>query len=77
MSGIHLGEAETILLAQKLGTELIIDEGEASATAQMFGVKNFPKHFSTSPFRKGFMLFVPHLRDLEFLVNHLIIPPCK
>jgi predicted nucleic acid-binding protein len=36
VSGIHLGEAEAILLAQKLGTELIIDEGEASATAQMF-----------------------------------------
>jgi hypothetical protein len=77
VSGIHLGEAEAILLAQKLGTELIIDEGEASATAQMFGVKNFPNHFSTSPFRKGFTQFVPHLRDLEFLVNHLIIPPYK
>jgi hypothetical protein len=38
VSGIHLGEAEAILLAQKLGTELIIDEGEASVTTQMFGV---------------------------------------
>ena len=38
-SGTHLGEAEAILLAQKLGTELIIDEREASMTAQMFGVK--------------------------------------
>lgn len=38
-SGIHLGEAEAILLAQKLGTELIIDEREASATAQIFGVR--------------------------------------
>lgn len=38
-SGIHLGEAEAILLAQKLGTELIIDEREGSATAQMFGVR--------------------------------------
>lgn len=38
-SGIHLGEAEAILLALKLGTELIIDEREASATAQMFGVR--------------------------------------
>ncbi len=38
-SGIHLGEAEAILLAQKLGTELIIDEKEGSATAQMFGVR--------------------------------------
>lgn len=39
VSGIHLGEAEAILLAQKLDTELIIDEREASATAQMFGVR--------------------------------------
>lgn len=38
-SGIHMGEAEAILLAQKLETELIIDEREASATAQMFGVR--------------------------------------
>lgn len=38
-SGIHLGEAEAILLAQKLGTELIIDEREGSATAQIFGVR--------------------------------------
>jgi len=39
VSGIHLGEAEAILLAQRLGTELIIDEREASVTAQMFRVK--------------------------------------
>jgi len=39
VSGIHLGEAEAILLAQRLGTELIIDEREASVTAQMFSVK--------------------------------------
>jgi len=39
VSGMHLGEAEAILLAQKLGTELIIDEREASTTAQMFGVR--------------------------------------
>ena len=39
VSGVHLGEAEAILLAQKLGTELIIDEREASITAQMFGVR--------------------------------------
>lgn len=39
VSGIHLGEAEAILLAQRLETELIIDEREASATAQMFGVR--------------------------------------
>ena len=39
VSGVHLGEAEAILLAQKLGTELIIDEREASTTAQMFGVR--------------------------------------
>ena len=39
MSGIHLGEAEAIFLAQKLGTELIIDEGEASTTSQMSGVR--------------------------------------
>lgn len=38
-SGIHLGEAEAILLAQKLGAELIIDEREGSATAQMFSVR--------------------------------------
>lgn len=39
VSGIHLGEAEAILLAQKLGTELIIDEREGSTTARMFGVR--------------------------------------
>ncbi len=38
-SGIHLGEAEAIILAQKLRTELIIDEKEGSATAQIFGVR--------------------------------------
>lgn len=53
MSGILLGEAEAIFLAQKLGTELIIDEGEASATAQMFGVKNFPNHFLRLLLGKG------------------------
>lgn len=36
---IHSGEAEAILLAQKMDVELIIDEGEASVTAQMFGVR--------------------------------------
>ena len=77
VSGIHLGEAEAVLLAQKLGTELIVDEREASTTAQMFGVKKFPNHFSTSPFRKGFTQFVPHLRDLEFLVNYLINSPLQ
>jgi predicted nucleic acid-binding protein len=39
VSGMHLGEAEAILLAQELGAELIIDEKEASVTAQMFGVR--------------------------------------
>jgi len=39
VSGMHLGEAEAVLLAQKLGMELIIDEREASITAQMFGVR--------------------------------------
>lgn len=39
ISGVHLGEAEAILLARKLEVELIIDEREASATAQMFGVR--------------------------------------
>ena len=38
-SGIHLGEAEAVLLAQKLGADLIIDEREGSATAQIFGVR--------------------------------------
>jgi len=38
-AGIHLGEAEAILLAQKLDAELVIDEGEGSATAQIFGVR--------------------------------------
>lgn len=38
-SGMHMGEAEAILLAQRLGTELIVDEREASGTAQMFGVR--------------------------------------
>ncbi|MFQ6074752.1 MAG: DUF3368 domain-containing protein [Candidatus Bathyarchaeia archaeon] len=39
VSGIHLGEAEAILLARSLGVELIVDEREASATAQVFGVR--------------------------------------
>ncbi|MFQ5712147.1 MAG: hypothetical protein ACE5GD_10285, partial [Candidatus Geothermarchaeales archaeon] len=39
VSGIHTGEAEAILLAQKLGAELIVDEREASTTAQIFGIK--------------------------------------
>jgi len=38
-SSIHVGEAEAILLAQRLGTDLIIDESEGSATAQIFGVR--------------------------------------
>lgn len=38
VSGIHLGEAEAILLARKTGNNLLIDEREASATAQVFGV---------------------------------------
>ena len=46
VSGIHLGEAEAIFLAQKLGTELIVDEREASATAQMFGVRQSMKPLS-------------------------------
>jgi len=40
VSGIHQGEAEAILLARKLGVELVIDEREASATAQVFGVRS-------------------------------------
>jgi len=36
---IHIGEAEAILLANKLGAELIIDERTGSATAQIFGVR--------------------------------------
>ncbi len=39
VSGVHLGEAEAILLARKLGVELIADEREASVIAQMFGVR--------------------------------------
>jgi len=39
VTGLHPGEAEAILLARKLGTELIVDEREASATAQMLGVR--------------------------------------
>jgi len=39
VSGIHSGEAEAILLAQKIGADLIVDEREASATAQMFEVR--------------------------------------
>jgi len=39
VSNIHLGEAEAILLARRLGVELIIDEREASTTAQVFGVR--------------------------------------
>jgi len=35
---IHLGEAEAILLARKLGADLIVDEKEASETAHIFGV---------------------------------------
>jgi len=38
-AGIHLGEAEAILLAQELGAELIIDEREGSATARILGVR--------------------------------------
>ena len=39
VSGIHLGEAEAILLAKELRVDLIIDEREASATARVFGVR--------------------------------------
>ncbi|MFH0749282.1 MAG: DUF3368 domain-containing protein [Candidatus Bathyarchaeota archaeon] len=39
VSGIHLGEAEAILLARKTGLNMLIDEREASATAQVFGVR--------------------------------------
>jgi len=38
-SGVHVGEAEAILLAQMIGKDLIIDEREGSATAQIFGVR--------------------------------------
>lgn len=39
VSGIHLGEAEAILLARKTRLTILIDEREASATAQIFGVR--------------------------------------
>jgi predicted nucleic acid-binding protein len=39
VTGIHLGEAEAILLARKTVLNLLIDEREASATAQVFGVR--------------------------------------
>jgi len=39
VTGLHPGEAEAILLARRLETELIVDEREASATAQMFEVR--------------------------------------
>jgi len=38
-AGIHLGEAEAILLARRMRAELIIDEREGSVTAQIFGVR--------------------------------------
>jgi predicted nucleic acid-binding protein len=38
-AGIHLGEADAILLAKKTGVELIIDEREGAVTAQIFGVR--------------------------------------
>lgn len=40
VAGIHLGEAEAILLARRLGVILVVDEREASATAQVFGVRS-------------------------------------
>jgi hypothetical protein len=40
VAGIHLGEAEAILLARRLGVELVVDEREASATARVFGVRS-------------------------------------
>jgi predicted nucleic acid-binding protein len=39
VSGIHLGEAEAILLARKMSLNILIDEREASATARIFGVR--------------------------------------
>jgi len=38
-AGIHLGEAEAIILAHKMDADLIIDEREGSATAEIFGVR--------------------------------------
>lgn len=35
---VHLGEAEAIVLARKIGADLIVDEREASETVRMFGV---------------------------------------
>ncbi|HEX9915246.1 MAG TPA: DUF3368 domain-containing protein, partial [Candidatus Bathyarchaeia archaeon] len=40
VSGIHLGEAEAILLARRLDARLLVDERGASATAQVFGVRS-------------------------------------
>jgi len=38
-AGIHLGEAEAIILAHEMDADLIIDEREGSATAEIFGVR--------------------------------------
>ena len=40
VSGIHLGEAEAILLTRRLDARLLVDERGASATAQVFGVRS-------------------------------------
>jgi len=40
VSGIHMGEAEAILLARRLDARLLVDERGASATAQVFGVRS-------------------------------------
>jgi len=39
VSGLHLGEAEAVLLARRLGALFLVDEREASATARVFGVR--------------------------------------
>lgn len=38
IAGIHRGEAEAILLAKRLGMDLLIDDREGSALAQLYGV---------------------------------------
>lgn len=39
VSGLHLGEAEAVLLARSMGALFLVDEREASATARVFGVR--------------------------------------
>jgi predicted nucleic acid-binding protein len=69
VSGLHLGEAEAILLARRIGALFLVDEREASSTARVFGVRAMGTvGVLLLALREGHLVFDEFVECLDLLV---------